>query len=328
MFERVVRKTLRAASRCPGYLPLVRRLRSRDVAIVMYHGVTRRELPVFNWCQLDIGRFQHQLEFLTATYTVLPLAEVVRRLSTGASLPARTASVTFDDAFRNVYTTAYPLLKQHHAPATVFVVTSLAGTRQPAWPGMVYHAIISTRRTSVTFDGVTWPLASAADRSVAHITITARLKTLAVGERDARLSQIFDEVGTPPPVDVDSPLATMDWNEIQELAKTGLIDFGSHTHTHPILSRCDEAKQRDELRISRDILRDRLGVADLFAYPNGTRADFSDRTKSCLVDLGYLCGLSTVPGLNSANADLYALRRVNVGADTEFTKFEMAMTGL
>ena len=33
-------------------------------------------------------------------------------------------------------------------------------------------------------------------------------------------------------------LATLDWNEIEPMSRSGLIEFGSHTHTHPILSRC------------------------------------------------------------------------------------------
>jgi peptidoglycan/xylan/chitin deacetylase (PgdA/CDA1 family) len=326
--EPIVRRALKVPRRIPGYLKSVRRLRSRSVSILMYHGVTPVPLPVFNWCQLGLERFTEQLAFIAAEYNVLPLREVVDRMEAGAPLPARTAVLTFDDAFRNVLTTAYPVLEKYQTPATVFVVTSLPDSRQPAWPEQVYHALVSTQAESATYEGTTWLLRSADERSAAYRAIAARLKRLDTGEREVQMGQLLAQIGAPPPVAADAQLATMAWDEIAALAAGALVEFGSHTHTHPILSRCSVSRQAEELRISRDILRERLGRADLFAYPNGTAADFTDDTRHLLQQLEYRCGLSTIPGLNVGRADRFALRRVNVGADTAFPEFEMIMTGL
>lgn len=81
------------------------------------------------------------------------------------------------------------------------------------------------------------------------------------------------------------------------------------------------------METSRDVLRERLGTADLFAYPNGGPGDFSGATKRLLVELGYRCGLATIPGLNRVGADLFELRRVGVGGDTTLSEFEWLMTG-
>jgi len=106
------------------------------------------------------------------------------------------------------------------------------------------------------------------------------------------------------------------------------MHVGSHTHTHPILAQCDATRQEQELRVSRQLLEDRFGRAELFAYPNGTAADFTPTTVHLAKRAGYRCALSTVAGLNVPRADLYALKRVNVGADMSFSAFEVAMTGL
>jgi peptidoglycan/xylan/chitin deacetylase (PgdA/CDA1 family) len=326
--ERAIRKVCLAPRAIPGYLPLLRRLRSRRVAVVMYHGVTAEELPVFNWCQLAVARFEQQLEFLAHHYTVLPLSETLERLRTGAAVPERTACITFDDGFRNVFTTAYPLLERYGMPATVFLVTGLVGTRQPAWPERVYHALTKTTRAFVGFRGRRCNLASAADRSRAHVLITAELKSLPESRKQAGLSELFESLGGLPPVEASSPLATMNWDEIADLSRKGLVDFGSHTHTHPILARCSEPMQREELQRSRDILRERLGSVSLFAYPNGSRSDFTDFTKRAVLEAGYRCALSTLPGLNTRTTDAYELRRVNVGADMTAAGLEAAMIGL
>jgi peptidoglycan/xylan/chitin deacetylase (PgdA/CDA1 family) len=186
---------------------------------------------------------------------------------------------------------------------------------------------MSTDRPVVHFGGVVWPLASNEQRFRAHSTIMAQLKSMEYQAKQQCLTKLIHDL-EPPPVEQDSALATMDWSEIHTLAATGLIDFGSHTHTHQILSRCTEPQQLDELRSSRDILREHLSRAEFFAYPNGTARDFTDVTKRALIALGYQCGLSTIPGLNTTDTDIYALKRVNVGADMALSDFEVAMAGL
>ena len=128
-----------------------------------------------------------------------------------------------------------------------------------------------------------------------------------------------------PEVPAESPLAVMGWDEVERLSTTGLFQFGSHTHTHPILARCSIAEQRRQLEVSRDVLRDRDLSWKLFAYPNGSPADFSAATESLLVELGYDCGLTTIPGLNSPEKDRFALCRVCVGGDASLLKFKFRM---
>jgi peptidoglycan/xylan/chitin deacetylase (PgdA/CDA1 family) len=327
MLTKVARRVLGAPSRVPGYTRLVRRLRSRALAVVMYHGVTAEPLPVFNWCQLNAAAFADQIALLAREYRVLPLSEVIDLLQRQAPLPDRTACLTFDDGFRNVLTTAYPILQRHQLPATVFLVTANVGTDQPAWPDRLFFALQNTPRPAVHLDGQTWPLATAQERSAAYRALAQQLKELPVEVKERRLAELARQVGQPE-IPKGSPLATMNWDEVEMLRRGGLVEFGSHTHTHPILSRCSPERQEEELRVSRDLLRERLGRAELFAYPNGSAADFTPLTSDLLRRLGYRCALTTTPGLNRTGQDRYALRRVCVGADTALAQFELAMLGL
>jgi len=59
------------------------------------------------------------------------------------------------------------------------------------------------------------------------------------------------------------------WRSIRELHERG-IEFGSHTRTHPHLTRLSSARARDEIRGSREDLEDRIGSAVRWlAYPYG-----------------------------------------------------------
>src|SRR5262249_55706982 len=162
-----------------------------------------------------------------------------------------------------------------------------------------FHALLTTSRSQVFHDGRAWPLSTPGERAAAYMDLTQRLKQLPVEVKDQRVGELARELGRPE-VPRDSALATLDWEDVDALRATGRVAFGSHTHTHPVLSRCSRARQEHELRASRDVLRERLGRADLFAYPNGSRADFTPVTQDLLRRLGYRCGVTTIPGLNRA----------------------------
>jgi peptidoglycan/xylan/chitin deacetylase (PgdA/CDA1 family) len=308
----------------PGYLRALRRLRSRSIAIVMYHGVTAERLPAFNWCYVDVREFEKQIDFLASEYTVLHLSEVVERMKNHRPLPEATACLTFDDGSRTVATTAFPVLERRQLPATSFLVTSLVGTNQPPWTDRLYFSFLETPRQSVLFDNREYPLTTLEERAGAYAVVERRLKKSDQSVAEEKLAAIKESIGWPE-VPPESPLSAMGWDEVERLSKTGLVQFGSHTHTHPILARCTEQDQRRQLQVSRDILRDRNLSWKLFAYPNGSPSDFSSATKSLLGELDYECALTTIPGLNSQKHDRFELHRVCVGADTSLLKFQFRM---
>jgi peptidoglycan/xylan/chitin deacetylase (PgdA/CDA1 family) len=291
----------------------------------MYHGVTDEQTTIPDWCQVRVERFRQQMEFLSQEYHVLRLGEVIRRLSNGAPLPERTACLTFDDAFQSVYSNAWPVLLRYQLPSTVFVVTSLPDSRLPPWPGRVLYALSNTRLSSICFGGMEWQLSAGRRGGAVYGQLVDRIKTLPGEERERKVEDLVTALGEGAAVDFSqSPRATLGWNEIQELAGAGLMCFESHTHTHASLSNCTADEGRQELKISRDILRERLRIEDLFCYPFG---DYTHATIKIMAELGYRCGLTTMLGLNRPSPDVYTLRRVGVGHGMTAAMFEMAMLG-
>jgi len=58
------------------------------------------------------------------------------------------------------------------------------------------------------------------------------------------------------------------WSALRDACSTGLVDIGSHTHTHRLLDRTPPAEAADELDRSMGLIGERLGrVALDFAYP-------------------------------------------------------------
>jgi peptidoglycan/xylan/chitin deacetylase (PgdA/CDA1 family) len=58
------------------------------------------------------------------------------------------------------------------------------------------------------------------------------------------------------------------WAALRDACATGLVDVGSHTHTHRLLDRVSPAEAADELDRSAGLIEERLGRPALdFAYP-------------------------------------------------------------
>lgn len=97
------------------------------VPILMYHQVGRfpREVAYrHTGIHADAERFRRQVALLRKLgYSSVTLAQLSDWLEGRAPLPARSVCLTFDDAYRNVFQHALPVLQAASWPATTFVVT-------------------------------------------------------------------------------------------------------------------------------------------------------------------------------------------------------------
>ena len=95
--------------------------------ILVYHHIDTATPPSTS---VTPERFASHLDLLAAGgYRVVPLADVVEALRSGKALPDRAVVLTFDDAYRSVYTEAFPRLRYRDWPFTVFVNTDAVDRR-------------------------------------------------------------------------------------------------------------------------------------------------------------------------------------------------------
>lgn len=98
----------------------------------------------------------------------------------------------------------------------------------------------------------------------------------------------------------------MDAEEVRDWLAAGNA-IGSHTLTHPWLSRLTPGQAREEISASRRKLEDRFGVPIRdFCYPYG---DWSPEVRDWVIEAGYETATTTVAGINAAGADRFTLRR-------------------
>ncbi|MDN5874031.1 MAG: polysaccharide deacetylase family protein [Sinobacteraceae bacterium] len=104
-------------------------------------------------------------------------------------------------------------------------------------------------------------------------------------------------------------LPLMDKGQVREWLAAGQA-IGSHTVTHPWLTRIGPAAAREEISASKKKLEDTFGVAvEHFCYPYG---DWNPRVRDFVREAGYKSACTTAFGIDGMDADAFALKRILV----------------
>jgi peptidoglycan/xylan/chitin deacetylase (PgdA/CDA1 family) len=297
-----MKQALLRVMRASGLFATFRRANQRKILVVTYHRFSEQPKGGFT----HASAFAEQLEYLRAHYTIVPLSAIGRHLIEGEPLPNAPAAITIDDGYRDAYEVAFPILRRHRAPATLFAATDFIDRKGWLWTDKLRY--VEARKRS----------SSALDARRAN----EELKRLPNAEKDKHIAAIAHEAGVTMPALPPADCGAITWDQAREMATAG-IDIGSHTVTHPILTHVDLVQLGYELQQSRSRLEDELDrEVALFCYPNG---DYNARVRGAVERAGYRVAVTTEGGLNDGASDPLALRRIHTEGD--ITRFVQSTSG-
>ncbi|MDP3937197.1 MAG: polysaccharide deacetylase family protein [Deltaproteobacteria bacterium] len=137
----------------------------------------------------------------------------------------------------------------------------------------------------------------------------------------------LDYVGTDRAFPWDEGLAAgvsraLTWKMVEEMAGEGLVQFGSHTHSHPDLTRLEQDRAWEEIHGSRERLEERLGKSvSAFCYPHSRTAPWVN----ALVDrAGYTHACRT----GARGGDVFELPRTGIYRHTGWREFQFKISPL
>lgn len=298
MAKQIVQRLINSPlfSRAISTLEKFQRAQPNELRILTYHRVGAA------------AAFEAHMHYLTQHYRVVSMAELFAVFDRNHSLPPRSVMVTFDDAYQDFATVAWPIMKRYGVPATVFVATAFPD--QPAqvfWWDRLQAALNTT--TKATLAETPWgqlPLGTASQRTKAYKRLRDHVKTLPHREAMALVDRIYHALGSPAVVN-----DVLGWDALRRLAKEG-VALGAHTQTHPLMNRVSATEAVAEAFASlRDLEREIGDVLPIFAYPNGS---FNQEVVRGLKEGGMALAFTTGPGQNQLNkVDWLRLRRNNIG---------------
>ncbi|WP_083856566.1 polysaccharide deacetylase family protein [Nitrolancea hollandica] len=220
---------------------------TEPVPILMYHYV-RPDPGNGDTIGQDLSvtpdNFADQLNYLAEHhFTTMTMEELADVRAKRRALPPNPIVLTFDDGYRDFYTYAWPLLREHGFKATSFIITNV----------------------------------------------------------------------------VDQP-HYLTWQMIDEMQRSGLIEFGSHTLSHRELPSLSDAAAKQEIEQSKQILESHLGhPVRSFCYPAGR---ISDRDGEFVHNAGYEIAVTTKHGYAKPDQNPLRLPRMRIHGSTTLSQFE------
>ncbi|EHP86990.1 polysaccharide deacetylase [Geobacter metallireducens RCH3] len=264
-----------------------------------------------------IRDFEREIAWLKKRFRVLSMDEVVDTIRGGKYFAKPSVAITFDDGYLDNYTLAYPVLKSHGVPAMIYLATGLIGTNARTWPDQIEAALLASTKQTLSLPGLLpdcgAPIKSIEEKRSCCIQLSRVLKGMPDAERKIRLVNIFRELDvTLASLENSNKRTMLNWDEVKEMS-ANKISFGSHSHTHPILSRVPLHEAQDDIRYSKQVLEVQLGgKVRHFAYPNGRKEDFSEDLRSYCKKIGFDTVATVVFGTVDAGADPFSLKRIGV----------------
>jgi peptidoglycan/xylan/chitin deacetylase (PgdA/CDA1 family) len=250
--------------------------------------------------------FDEQMRHVATRYRVVSAEQAADAFMGGPALPPRAVLITFDDATRDFGEYAWPILRRHGLPATVFVPSAFPGKTDLAfWWDRIHDAISGTCRTSIDLAPhgvVTIPAPSQRWRAIRGVQ--RLVKRLPHEEAMQLVNHVCRELG-----ERTAGTPTLSWEELRALGRDG-VSIGAHTHTHPALTRVSPAVAREEIRTSRIEITRAIGVFPrVFSYPFG---DHDLAVANITREEGFDIAVTCLDGKNDCHVNPMRLRRINV----------------
>ncbi len=285
--KRRLRSVIEVAAACTGILERFERGAHDGLTVLTYH----RVLPAsecanypFSSLAMPVDAFRAQMERISKQFEAVTVSEGVRRVAEGRFGSRPLVAVTFDDGYVDNAVSAAPILDELGLRATFFLVFDFVADARPLW-----------------FDAAASVLAGSTDFTAA----IERLKSMEPAARDLAITDLWSGAGTMARRDC----TPMSKEQVIALVRAG-HEIGSHTLSHPILTRLDDEALELEVKHSKSGLERWTGTSiDGFCYPNG---DHDERVRERVRAAGYRWACSTIPGRNRAPLELFDVRRIDV----------------
>jgi peptidoglycan/xylan/chitin deacetylase (PgdA/CDA1 family) len=305
--------------------PRWQRATTPKYVILCYHRVGTGGVPFYS--ELSKELFEAQMAYLKERFRLLSLEEVRRGLQDSAGLQDPAAAdfgvaVTFDDGYRGVFENAFPILQKYQIPATVFLTVDSIETGQVAWYDRIFLIlqVLPAGRLELELDRLRhFELSSREARIVTALEIMSLLRTLPDWRRRECCADLEKRVRLPQEELADRML---NWHQVQTMQRAG-ISFGSHTMTHPVVSRLTPAEMEKELIESKRILETKLDCPVLdFAFPFGKLEECGlEITSPMMSRCGYRSAATTELGVNTRAMNTFALYRAQIGGERNLAMF-------
>ncbi|MBL82626.1 MAG: hypothetical protein CMG90_01955 [Marinobacter sp.] len=290
-----------------GLFSFTKRVAKGHPRILMYHRISGSS----NDGGLPVDIFRKQIKTIKNSFNVTTIPELISSYANGDPIQDAVV-VTFDDGYHDFADYAFPVLQEEAVPAVLFATTGFIDSDLWLWPDQIRYAVEHRGNRSINISGVQGSLGNNISDHNCWNAIADHCLKLAPNQRKGVISELYENVEIPLPDRAPDQFRSLSWGQIKDMKKLGL-SVESHSYSHPVLTTLTEQEIFEELRKSKETIKDELGSdVEGFCYPNGMKCDFDKRVKRALVGLGYQWAVTAYP-TPSPLSDLFEISRYNAG---------------
>jgi len=247
-------------------------------------------------------------------YDIVPIDQLPARLQQSVVTPRRFACLTFDIGYRDFLENAWPVLKKHNAPVTLYVPGRFPDRLGELWWLALEQVIARNDRVGLIIGGAERRLAcrTLVEKRQGFAFLYDTIDAMAPADCSNTIRDLCGRYG----VDLDavSAAAILNWSEIATIMTDPLLTIGSASLTYPALSRLDRQASERELRMGRAVVEAAIGrPAPHLAYPYGGAGKLGGREIMLASGLGFATAVTAQAGVidPKGNIDLMSLPRIS-----------------
>jgi peptidoglycan/xylan/chitin deacetylase (PgdA/CDA1 family) len=245
-------------------------------------------------------------------FDIVSMDEVCQRAVTLAS-PRRFVCLTFDGGYKDLMTSAYPLLAKHGVPFTVYVPTAFPDCLGEAWRLALEEVIARENRVSLVMDRKEqrFNIGNTSEKYQLYDFLESWMRSLPPPDLSFAIKDLCKRYS----VDLAalSREASMNWDDLAKLAADPNVTIGSATVNYPVLSNLKDTAALREMTMGRAVAEAAFH-RDVrhFAYPFGDRAAFRRQHVAMAAEAGFASAASAIAGVvqTEGRTNLHALPRI------------------
>lgn len=270
---------------------------------------------------IDPQLFYQQIAHLQKHYRIIPVEQLIEE-SKANNLAPNSVAITFDDGYQDFYHIIWPILRELEVPASLYVTTAFIDDEQWLWPDALKYILANASVDKIEVNTLGTLRLDGNSFMSTWGKIADILLPMTADQRQKQLDTLARQCAVQLPKQPVHPYTSLSWTQLNEMHRQGL-DVGSHTVSHPLLSRLTQQEIEEELEESANKIKQRMGFMPRgICYPNGRLEDVNEAVITAAQQVGYQYGLLAVSNVLQDKPDIADYRIGRIAAAHDLIDFK------
>jgi len=266
------------------------------IYVFLYHSVYKNRNihpSIYEKVGTSVQIFREHIDFFRSRFEIIRASDInkIAQKKSG-SIDKPYAVITFDDGFQDSLENGVVELSKYKLPATLFICDRCASGYAGLWRFRLFLLLESHKELAIRFlnNKMNW-------KGYNELQILSEAKK----SFSSNMSAVIDDAWQELRDDKEDIQLFASYDALKKI-NHDLFEFGSHTISHPVLSRISYEEAKHEIIAGHQAVEQRIGTTiKYFAYPFGGKQHWNQDTERILRKYTDWLVFSAYGGINFVN---------------------------